>query len=715
MPRHCWPRGRLSGHKAPPTFEPGQLSFPSVGYGGSDILQSALELAAGTGVYFLRTPRPMSQPSAATANSLTELGTVLNAASLRLSPDVRAVQKGTDRVILKYQPGRTYLVVTSAQWAVLQEFSPARTAPDVLRSLMAGQRCPPLREFYELLIKAVRGGMLQADGLPVPAAVIPSRWPLKIPGALVRWATLLALVAVAVVFFLKPGAPAADLRWLALGWGAAIVATSLGAMIAASVVRSAGADVYRLRLVWLSLVPRLHADLGDAILAGRRAGMDAAIAQIFPLVAAVAAAVWWSDGLVLPLLVVLLWQLSPLWPSPMRDFLAAGYREPELATTYNLVLAREHLFSFLARARQHLPGRRYFAACAVATIIWLVLVLSVGAWRLQASGLERLEQFAEAGGWRHAALVAGGLAALLVLGAVGLVVWIVVGHVRAWLRARAERQLRPAAVLVSAETIADWLGRTILLRDLPAADLQALAAAVKPEEHKRGSIVVKEGDPGERLYVVISGRLDVRRNVAKNRTESVAELGEGDFFGEIALLHGGIRTRTVRALERSVLLGLDRADFERLILSRMSRQAVEDAVQKSGFLQHLPLTRNWSQTALAAFAQRAKLQEVPEGTAVLKEGTRNLWFYLVHRGELVVRQGERELRRLKAGDSFGELSLFGDGSVTATVVVTSSQASLLVISGSDFLHFITHDFMIALDWEDSRRRRIDSGDGRERD
>jgi CRP-like cAMP-binding protein len=259
-------------------------------------------------------------------------------------------------------------------------------------------------------------------------------------------------------------------------------------------------------------------------------------------------------------------------------------------------------------------------------------------------------------------------------------------------------------VLVSPATIAEWLGRTVLFRELAAADLAAVAAAVKPEEHKRGSFVVKEGEPGERLYVVLSGRLEVRRDYAPGRSEPVAEMGEGGVFGEIALIRGGVRTRSVRALEKSVLLGLDKADFERLVLTKMTRAAVEDAVQKVSFLERLELSRHWSHATLSDFARRAKLKEYAEGAAVIQEGHNNHWFFLVHRGELAVWKGREEVRRLKSGDSFGEMSLLGDGVATATVKAASKEASCLMISGTDFLEFVTKDFVVGLGWDNVRVR-----------
>lgn len=70
----------------------------------------------------------------------------------------------------------------------------------------------------------------------------------------------------------------------------------------------------------------------------------------------------------------------------------------------------------------------------------------------------------------------------------------------------------------------------------------------------------------------------------------------------------------------------------------------------------------------------------------------------------MVKQKNEERRRLKTGDSFGEMSLLGDGVATATVTVRSKGASCLVISGREFLHFLTKDFVIGLDWEETRVR-----------
>jgi CRP-like cAMP-binding protein len=71
-----------------------------------------------------------------------------------------------------------------------------------------------------------------------------------------------------------------------------------------------------------------------------------------------------------------------------------------------------------------------------------------------------------------------------------------------------------------------------------------------------GTVVIRQGDAGDRFYVIDHGRMTV---TADGR--HVADLGPGDFFGEIALLRDVPRTATVTASEDTRLLSLERDQF----------------------------------------------------------------------------------------------------------------------------------------------------------
>ena len=95
-----------------------------------------------------------------------------------------------------------------------------------------------------------------------------------------------------------------------------------------------------------------------------------------------------------------------------------------------------------------------------------------------------------------------------------------------------------------------------MLALLPERIIERLARSLVKVELKAGDVVVKEGDEGDRFYVVESGTLEVSRD-----GEHVAEIGPGGSFGEIALLRDVPRMATVTASSVVALLALDRRHF----------------------------------------------------------------------------------------------------------------------------------------------------------
>jgi MFS family permease len=102
----------------------------------------------------------------------------------------------------------------------------------------------------------------------------------------------------------------------------------------------------------------------------------------------------------------------------------------------------------------------------------------------------------------------------------------------------------------------DLLRRVAIFAPLPQYVQEQLARHLIPVSAKPGDVVIREGDPGDRVYVIRSGRVAVSK-----RGRLVAELGPGDYVGEIALLRDVPRTATVTALDDADLLALERDVF----------------------------------------------------------------------------------------------------------------------------------------------------------
>ena len=91
---------------------------------------------------------------------------------------------------------------------------------------------------------------------------------------------------------------------------------------------------------------------------------------------------------------------------------------------------------------------------------------------------------------------------------------------------------------------------------LPGGSLEHIAARLIPLRVEPGTMIVREGDAGDRFYIVADGEVDVTQSGAP-----LTELTAGGYFGEIALLRDVARTATVTARTSVVLYALDRDDF----------------------------------------------------------------------------------------------------------------------------------------------------------
>jgi signal transduction histidine kinase len=110
----------------------------------------------------------------------------------------------------------------------------------------------------------------------------------------------------------------------------------------------------------------------------------------------------------------------------------------------------------------------------------------------------------------------------------------------------------------------DFLRRHPLFAGLPETDLERVAAGARPVELPAGQRLLEEGAPGDTLYVVLEGELEVHKR-SGGRQLRLALRGPGAFIGETALLEDVPRGASVTARRDSRLLEISRADFDRVL------------------------------------------------------------------------------------------------------------------------------------------------------
>jgi CRP-like cAMP-binding protein len=110
------------------------------------------------------------------------------------------------------------------------------------------------------------------------------------------------------------------------------------------------------------------------------------------------------------------------------------------------------------------------------------------------------------------------------------------------------------------------------LSPLPFARVEHLASVLRSATYEPGDVIIREGEPGERFYIIASGQARASKD-----GKQLSEMGTADSFGEIALLRNVPRTATVTATSRLEARILAREDFLATVTG--NPESVESAEQ----------------------------------------------------------------------------------------------------------------------------------------
>lgn len=116
-------------------------------------------------------------------------------------------------------------------------------------------------------------------------------------------------------------------------------------------------------------------------------------------------------------------------------------------------------------------------------------------------------------------------------------------------------------------------------------DAKAKAESIKERTFTAGETVFRQGDIGDRVYVVRDGEVEVVREPEEpGKPETIiARLGKGEYFGEMAILSAAPRNATCRAATKLVTLSIDREDFNTLFSSVPAfKESVDKVMQQRG-------------------------------------------------------------------------------------------------------------------------------------
>ncbi|WP_171684682.1 Npt1/Npt2 family nucleotide transporter [Paenibacillus planticolens] len=262
-----------------------------------------------------------------------------------------------------------------------------------------------------------------------------------------------------------------------------------------------------------------------------------------------------------------------------------------------------------------------------------------------------------------------------------------------------------------------------LFKGMTSRDLAHIAQRLYKLSAAQGSIVIQEGDSGDSLMIMDTGKAGVYRN-----GQRLGELKRGDCFGEMAVLSEGPRTATIQAEEDVLLWRLDSTAFYDMIfdqtsiavemmklLSRRLRSelakgqvAAEGDSSQSKFmqpeaaaatqlpedkaaqgltrdevllrrilvLQKIDLFRHLAQDDFIWLAQMVEEVAYEAGEAICRTGDFGDTMYGIIEGGIRVHRGSEEYAILREGDFFGEMAIIDSGPRSADC--TAKEATLLL-------------------------------------
>jgi diguanylate cyclase (GGDEF)-like protein len=107
----------------------------------------------------------------------------------------------------------------------------------------------------------------------------------------------------------------------------------------------------------------------------------------------------------------------------------------------------------------------------------------------------------------------------------------------------------------------DFLKNIALFSTLSDEELSHFVKLLNPFEIPMKKTIFQEGDPGDKMYVVTKGKVGISVKIPENKELEIAEITEGNFFGEMSIFDNSPRSATCFTKEDSSLLSLSNEDF----------------------------------------------------------------------------------------------------------------------------------------------------------
>jgi CRP/FNR family cyclic AMP-dependent transcriptional regulator len=113
----------------------------------------------------------------------------------------------------------------------------------------------------------------------------------------------------------------------------------------------------------------------------------------------------------------------------------------------------------------------------------------------------------------------------------------------------------------------DLLKKINLFENLSEAELEKILPLCVKHSFAAGSVIFKEGDPGDRCYIITSGSVRISKFIPNIGEEALTVLKPGSYFGEMALIDNFPRSANAIANDDTDVFGINKADLDKILIN----------------------------------------------------------------------------------------------------------------------------------------------------
>ncbi|KAM6076255.1 cGMP-dependent protein kinase 2 isoform 1-T1 [Chlamydotis macqueenii] len=229
--------------------------------------------------------------------------------------------------------------------------------------------------------------------------------------------------------------------------------------------------------------------------------------------------------------------------------------------------------------------------------------------------------------------------------------------------------------------ITDALNKNQFLKRLEPHQIRDMVECMYERTFQQGSYVIRQGEPGNHIFVLKEGILEVFQ-----QSKLLSSIPVWTAFGELAILYNCTRTASVKAITNVKTWALDREVFQNIM--RVTAQTRQE--QYRNFLRSVSLLKNLPEDKLTKIVDCLEVEYYDKGDYVIREGEEGNTFFIIAKGKVIVTQSTADhlqpqlIKNLHKGDYFGEKALISDDVRSANVIADEYNVECLVIDRETF-------------------------------